>query len=67
MTLPKTVMRRLSTVERELEELYDQIEDYLDAHDRRLLRQLRQARKEHLAGQTRPFEAVWAELYKKRS
>jgi len=55
VSLPKHVVERVLRVSAAFEALYDELEDYLIANQPALLRKLRQARREHLAGKTRPF------------
>ncbi len=55
ITLPRRVVEEMLHVSQAFAELQDELEDYFIAHNPRLLRQLRQARREHVAGKVRPF------------
>ena len=55
VSLPKRVVEKLVRVSLAAEELHGELEDYLMASQPRLVKRLRQARREHLTGKTRPF------------
>ena len=55
ITLPKRVLEEFLHASEAFASLQDTLEDYLIAHQPNLLKKLRQARREHLAGKTRPF------------
>lgn len=56
--IPNRLLRRVAHVCVELEDLQDELEDFLIAHNPQLLRKLRKARREDLSGKTRPFPAL---------
>ena len=60
--VPSEILRKFARASQAFDDLQDALEDYLITHNRRLLRVLRQARREHLAGKTRPFAEFVAEL-----
>ncbi|MGD1100858.1 MAG: hypothetical protein ABSA59_02235 [Terriglobia bacterium] len=65
--VPAELFRKLLQAEKALDKFHEAFEDFLITHDPTLLRELRQARREHLAGKTRPFEEFEQELsYKSR-
>ncbi len=55
ISLPKGVVVKVLKASAAFESLHDELEDYLIASQPALVRKLRQARREHLAGKTRPF------------
>ena len=55
LTVPKQVIEHVLHATEAVMALHDELEDYLIAHHPGLLKQMRQARREHLAGKTRPF------------
>lgn len=55
VSLPKQVVVKVLKASAAFEALHDELEDYLIASRPTLVRALRRARREHLAGQTRLF------------
>ena len=55
VTLPRRVVEQVLHASEAFAALQDELEDYLLARQPALLKRLRQARREHLAGKTRPF------------
>lgn len=55
ITLPTRVIEQVLQTSEDLILLHDELEDYLITHQPSLLKKLRKARREHLAGRTRPF------------
>ncbi len=55
VNLPKRVVESVLRVSVAFEALHDELEDYLIANQPALVKKLRRARREHLAGKTRPF------------
>ena len=55
ITLPRAVVEKVLTAAEAFAGLQEELEDYLIAREPRLVKKLRQARREHLAGKTRPF------------
>lgn len=55
MNLPKRVVVKVLQASIAFEALHEELEDYLIASKPALVRILRRARREHLAGKTRPF------------
>ncbi len=53
--IPVELYNKWLRVGEALDEWHDAFEDYLITRNRKLLRELRKARREHLAGKTRPF------------
>jgi len=53
--VPREILRKFARASEAFDELHDAFEDYLITRNRKLLRELRKARQEHLAGKTRPF------------
>jgi hypothetical protein len=60
--VPTEIIRKFARATDALDELHDAFEDYFISHNPKLLRELRRARREHLAGKTRPFAEFVAEL-----
>lgn len=60
--VPTEILRKFARATEALDELQDAFEDFLISQNPRLLREIRKARREHLAGKTRPFEEFIAEL-----
>ncbi len=60
--VPTELVRRFVDASEAFDELQDAFEDFLIAHNPKLLRELRKARREHLAGKTRPFAEFEKEL-----
>lgn len=56
ITIPKRLFVRLVETERVFEKLYEDIEDYLLAHDKSFLAKMRRARKAHLEGKIHPLK-----------
>ena len=57
ISLPKQMVEKVLKVSLAFEDLPEELEDFLIAQQPALLRTLRRARREHLAGKTRPFIA----------
>lgn len=55
VTLPKRFVEHMVKVSVQFETLHDELEDFLIARQPSLVKKLRRARQEHLAGKTRPF------------
>ena len=55
ITLPIRVVEKVLTASEAFEALHEELEHYLIASQPALIKKLRQARREHLAGKTRPF------------
>ncbi len=55
ITLPKHMVERMLRVTIAFEDLREELEDYLVARQPQLLKKLRAARREHLAGDVHPF------------
>ena len=60
--IPDELFRKFLRAEQVLGDLHDALEDYLISQNPRLLRKLRKARREDLAGKTRPFSELTREL-----
>ncbi len=60
--LPSQLVRRLAEVCADLEELHDELEDFLISRNRHLLRKLRTARREDAAGRARSYDELAGEL-----
>ncbi len=58
----REILRKFARASEAFDELSDALEDHFIAHNPKLLRELRQARREHLAGKTRPFAEFVEEL-----
>ena len=57
VTLPKQMLEKMLRVTIAFENLHDELEEYLIVSQPRLVKKLRQARREHLAGRVHPFVA----------
>ena len=57
INLPKQVVVKVLKASVAFEALHDELEDYLIASRPALVKKLRRAHREHLAGKTRPFVA----------
>jgi len=55
VTLPQRVVVKVLRASAAFEALHEELEDYLLTQQPALMRKLRRARREHLAGKTRPF------------
>lgn len=55
VTLPKRVVERVLSASAAFEAVYEELEDYLIMSQPKLVKRLRQARREHVNGKTRPF------------
>ena len=55
VTLPKKVVEKVIDASEAFLALHDELEDFLISQQPALIKKLRQARREHLAGKTRPF------------
>lgn len=60
--VPTDILRKFARATEALDELHDAFEDFLISKNPQLLREIRKARREHLAGKTRPFKEFIAEL-----
>lgn len=58
LQLPSHLVERLAEVCIEFEDLHDDLEDFLISRNPRSLRKLRKARREDLAGKTRPYDQL---------
>jgi hypothetical protein len=65
--VPTEILNKFLRATRALDDFRDAMEDFFIANDSALLRKLRKARREHLAGKTRPFEQVLRELSRSRN
>ena len=63
ITLPQQVIVKVLRASAAFEAVYDELEDYLIGNQPALVSKLRRARREHLAGKTRPF--IFPPLYRK--
>lgn len=61
VTLPKKSVDSLLSMLRGFAELEDELEDYLMLQDKELMKELKQARRDHIEGKVKD----WAELKKK--
>lgn len=61
VTLPRRMVQQVLQASETLTMLREELEDYLLAHQPGLVKKLRQARREHLAGKTRPFVFLMAD------
>ena len=55
ITLPRNVVVKVLHASEAFLDLQEELEDYLIGHRPALVKKLRQARREHLAGKVRPF------------
>ena len=62
LQIPSHLVKRLAEVCFEFEDLHDELEDFLISRNPRLMRKLRKARREDLAGKTRPYDQLASEL-----
>ena len=60
--IPTELFKKFVQAGKALDRFHEAFEDFLIAQDPALLRELRQARREHLAGKVRPFEEFEQEL-----
>ena len=60
--IPTELFEKFVRMGKALDQFHEAFEDFLIARNPALLRELRQARREHLAGKTRPFEEFEREL-----
>ncbi|MGH9431573.1 MAG: hypothetical protein ACRD3T_08520 [Terriglobia bacterium] len=60
--VPTALFRKFIRVGEAFDSFSDALEDFLIAHNPKLLQELRRARREHLAGKTRPFAEFEKEL-----
>jgi hypothetical protein len=60
--VPIEIFRKFARAAEALDEFRDAFEDFLISRNPKLLRELRKARREQLAGRTRPFAQFIAEL-----
>ena len=55
VSLPRRVVEKVLFASVAFEALHEELEDYLIANRPTLVKKLRRARREHLAGNTRPY------------
>ncbi|GEM_PF-2120912 len=60
--VPAELFKKIIRVGEAFDSFSDALEDFLIAHNPKLLRELLKARQEHLAGKTRPFAEFEKEL-----
>lgn len=65
--VPTEVFNKFLRATRALDDFRDAMEDFFIANNPAMLRKLRRARREDLAGKTRPFEEFVQGLSRKRS
>ena len=65
--VPTEVLNKFLRATRALDDFRDAMEDFFIGHNPTLMRKLRKARREDLAGKTRPFEEFVRELRRSRS
>ncbi len=65
--VPTEIFTKFMRATRALDEFRDAMDDFFIAHNPSLLRKLRGARREDLAGKTRPFDEFVKELRRSRS
>jgi len=65
--VPTEVFNKFLRATRALDDFRDAMEDFFIAHNPAILRKLRRARREDLAGKTRSFEKFLRELGRPRS
>jgi hypothetical protein len=63
--VPPELIEKFEHATEAFDELQDAFEDFLIAHNPAILRRLRKARREQLAGKTRPWEEFKRELDRK--
>lgn len=56
LQIPSRLVQKWVEVSAELGELQDELEDFLISRNPQLIRKLRKARREHLAGKVRPYD-----------
>lgn len=62
VTIPLSLLQKMSKAARAFEEFQDDLEDYLLAQDADFLARMRRAREHHLKGQTRPLDELKRDL-----
>ena len=62
VSIPASLLQKMSEATKSFTALEDEWEDYLLAQDADLVARMRQTRAHHLAGQTRPLDALKQEL-----
>lgn len=65
--VPTEILNKFLRATRALDDFRDAMEDFFIANNPAMLRKLRRARREDLAGKTRPFEEFVRGLSRKRS
>lgn len=60
--IPASLIEKILNVAGELEALQDDLEDYLLSQDEEFIEKMREARKQHVKGNTRPLEELKREL-----
>jgi len=60
--IPTDIFRKFARAAEAFDDLQDALEDFLISHNPAFLRRLRKARREQLAGKTRPWEEFKREL-----
>ena len=62
-SIPISLLQKVAEAAQTFEVLQDELEDVLLSHDPAFLARMRQARRHHLKGQTRPLSAVKQALW----
>jgi len=62
ISIPVSLLEKMSEAARAFEEAQDELEDYLLAHDEDFLARMRQARARQLRGEARPLDDLKREL-----
>ncbi len=62
ISVPVSLLRKISLAANAFHELEDELEDFLLAHDPDFIAKMRQSRQEHLAGNTSSLEDLKQEL-----
>jgi acetoin utilization deacetylase AcuC-like enzyme len=62
VTIPRSLLQKMSEAAQAFEAFQDDLEDYLLAHDADFLARMRQAREHHRKGQTRSLDELKEDL-----
>lgn len=62
ITVPESLLKKLSKATRAFQELEDEVEDFLLVNDPDFLAKMRSARASHLGGKTRSFKDLKKDL-----
>jgi|YelNatPaOPRAMG01_1025707.scaffolds.fasta_scaffold59149_2 uncharacterized membrane protein (DUF106 family) len=62
IVIPKKFFESMIEIQKKWEEFSNEFEDFLLSMDKRFIRKMRKARKEHLEGKTRKLEELKQEL-----